>query len=316
MRRVTIDNERLRVAIEPALGAGVADFSLRAPSGEFVPIWRRAPEHVSWWNDLGSYALVPWCNRIAGGVFTFEGRRIELAHDWKDGTAIHGVVKDRAFEVLDRSPVSARFLFDSRVHGESASVRAWPWAFSCVLRYELDERSLTHEVSVTNRAEAPMPCGVGFHPHFVRALWDPRDEVVVAMNVAGRYPCTGMIPSGAARPDEVTAHFRAARPLGTLDLDDVFAGSDGRMSVTWPASGVRARFECSPDFGHSVVYSPVEREGGTVRPFPHFCLEPVSMVNDGFNLLARGQSGTGVRVIAPDETMSVTVRVVVDTIRA
>ncbi len=314
MGRVRIENDRHSLVVDPALGAGVADFSVRAPSGEFVALWRRAPEGATWWNDLASYLLAPWCNRIAGGVFEFEGRRVELPRDWKDGTAIHGVVKDRPFAILDRSPVSARLLFDSRGHTDSASVRAWPWPFTCTLRYELDERALTHDVAITNLGDSAMPCGVGYHPYFARTLWDPGDEVVVRMNVEGRYPCDAMIPRGPALADEVTAHFASGRPLGTLDLDDVFGGCDGKMSVTWPASGVRARFECSPEFGHSVVYSPVERAGGAVRPLPHFCLEPVSMVNDGFNLMARGQAGTGVCVLRPGETMNSRFRVVVESL--
>jgi len=315
MGSVELTNQRLRLVIQPALGAGVAEFSLRGPSAEWTPLWRRAPEGVTFWNDLASYTLAPWCNRIVEGVFTFRNRRIELTRDWEDGTAIHGVVKDRPFDVLDRSPVSARLRFDSRRHPDRPSVRAWPWAFSCVLRYELDGSSLTHEVSVMNLSEEPMPCGVGFHPYFVRALWDPRDEVEVRMNIAGRYPCEGMIPTGPAVPDEVTAHFAAGLPLGTLELDDVFSGTGGRMGVTWPASGVRARFECSPEFDHSVVYSPVDRTGPAPRPLPCFCLEPVSMVNDGFNLMERGQAGTGVRVLSPGEGMTARWRVVIETVK-
>lgn len=314
MPRVTLENRRLRVVIEPALGGGVLEFSLRAPSGAYVPLWRPAPHGAAWWNDLASYALVPWCNRVAGGVFEFQGRRVELVRDWKDGTAIHGVVKDRPFHVLDRSPVSARLGFDSREHADCPGVGAWPWPFACALRYELDELALWHDVSVVNLAPTPMPCGVGFHPYFMRTLWDPRDDVVVRMNVAGRYECEGMIPRGPARPDGVTAHLASGTPLGTLELDDVFGGSDGRMSVTWPASGVRASFECSPEFAHAVVYSPVDRSGSAARPVPHFCLEPVSMVNDGFNLLARGQAGTGVRVIEPGDTMHARFGVIVETL--
>ena len=34
-----------------------------------------------------------------------------------------------------------------------------------------------------------------------------------------------------------------------------------------------------------------------------FCVEPVSHVNDGFNMLERGVEGTGVRVLAPGQTL-------------
>jgi aldose 1-epimerase len=40
----------------------------------------------------------------------------------------------------------------------------------------------------------------------------------------------------------------------------------------------------------------------------HLCIEPVSHVNDGFNLLERGVEGTGVRVLAPGETLGAAIR--------
>ncbi len=312
MAQVVVENERLRLALIPSLGAGIGDLLVRAPSGEFVPLWRRAAPGVSWWNDMSCYALAPWCNRIAGGVFRFRGRGVELPADWPDGTAIHGLVKDKPFELLDRSPVSARFSFDSRRHGSGDAVRAWPWAFTCTLRYELEESALRLGIAVNNLGDSPMPCGVGFHPYFCRRLWSPEDDAVVGMNVAGRYPCADMIPSGAACPDVLTERFAEGAPLGTLELDDVFGGSDGRMSVTWPACGVRATFECSPEFGHAVVYSTLDGGGPGARPSRHFCLEPVSMVNDGFNLFERGWTGTGVRVLEPGESMRGTVRLVIE----
>jgi aldose 1-epimerase len=39
-----------------------------------------------------------------------------------------------------------------------------------------------------------------------------------------------------------------------------------------------------------------------------FCVEPVTHVNDGFNLLVRGVDGTGVHVLAPGQTLAGTIR--------
>jgi aldose 1-epimerase len=39
-----------------------------------------------------------------------------------------------------------------------------------------------------------------------------------------------------------------------------------------------------------------------------FCIEPVSHVNDGFNLLERGVDGTGVRVLARGRRLAGTIR--------
>jgi aldose 1-epimerase len=39
-----------------------------------------------------------------------------------------------------------------------------------------------------------------------------------------------------------------------------------------------------------------------------FCVEPVSHVNDGFNLLDRGVAQTGVRILEPGERLAGVVR--------
>jgi aldose 1-epimerase len=53
-------------------------------------------------------------------------------------------------------------------------------------------------------------------------------------------------------------------------------------------------------FGHLVVYVPPGQD--------FFCVEPVSHVNDGFNLLDRGVAGTGVRILEPGERLAGVVR--------
>jgi aldose 1-epimerase len=58
--------------------------------------------------------------------------------------------------------------------------------------------------------------------------------------------------------------------------------------------------EASPPLRHLVIYVPPGQD--------HFCIEPVSHVNDGFNLLERGTEGTDVRVLAPGETLGAAVR--------
>ncbi|MCC6678403.1 MAG: hypothetical protein IT436_14795 [Phycisphaerales bacterium] len=300
MPGILIENQRLRLRILPAIGAGAAEFSLRSPRGAWQPIWRPAPESPSHFNDLACYLLAPWSNRIAAGRFTFAGRQIQLRPDWLDGTAIHGVVKDRPWTILDRSPISARLAFESHRHADLN----WPWPFDAAARYELDEQSLEVKLAITNRSDSAMPAGLGFHPFFMRRLWNDHDDVAIRASLAGRYPAAGMIPTAPARADEVTRHLAAGLPLSTLDLDDVFAGFDPATTITWPASGIRASFTVSPNLNHTVLYSPPAQ--------PHFCLEPVSMVNDGFNLLARSAPGTGVTTLAPGQSLSATMAIRID----
>jgi aldose 1-epimerase len=57
--------------------------------------------------------------------------------------------------------------------------------------------------------------------------------------------------------------------------------------------------EAGPIFRHLVIYVPPGQD--------FFCIEPVSHVNDGFNMLERGVETTGVHVLAPRETLAGTI---------
>lgn len=294
-----MEHGRLRLAIDPGLGGGVAGLWLARREGWF-PILRPAPGGAAWFNDLASYFLAPWPNRISGGRFVWEGREFAVTADWPDGTAIHGLVKDKPWRVVDRSPVST---------GLEVRIReGYPWAFEARALYVLGESSLRIDLEVRNLGPLEegtperMPAGLGFHPFFPRKLWDEGDEVEVRCGVRGRYPARGMLPTGPASGDSVTEHLGAGRALGGLILDDVFLGSADGATISWPASGVRVRYECSESLGHTVIYT---GDPGAERPRPFFCLEPVTMVNDGFNLMARGQEGAGAVGLGVGETLGV-----------
>lgn len=288
MGTIRISEGALSAAIEPGVGAGLSGLTLARPDGPCQIL--RPAEGVGRFADLSMYLMAPWTNRIAGAAFEFGGRRHQLRADWEDGTAIHGDVKTREWRILDRTPVSARLGLNSRDLADAN----WPWPYAAEVRYEINDGALVCDLAVRNLGESPMPAGLGFHPFFSRSL-RPGDDVRAKVVTRGRYPVRGMIPSGEARPDDVTARLSAGGAMGDLALDDVFAGFEQPAVIAWDASRIGAQLECTANLGHVVVFSP--RGDGGMRPW--FCIEPVTMVTDGFNLMSKGLPGTGVQVVPP-----------------
>lgn len=288
MPPIELSNDTLRLVLDPANGCAITALELRHED-RWHPVLRPSKDGV------GSFVMVPWTNRIKDARFGFGGQTHQLKPNHPDGSAIHGVGRDHAWGILDRSPYSARCVFDSRsVEGVNC-----PSAFGAVMRVEIGADRVEIDLDLTNLGDEPMPCGVGHHPYFMRSLWNDGDELRVKAGVSGRYPCDTQIPTGAIVDDDVCSGLRDGGVIGNPGLDDVFGGFDGTAELVWDRSGVRCVMECSEAFGHLVVFTPRADDAGP--PLPWVCVEPVTMVNNGFNSTGLN---TGVRVLDSGETLS------------
>lgn len=291
---ITLELDTLRLVISPSVGASVVGLHLKDRSGNWSPVLRDMPEDSKDPSEAGSFLMLPWTNRVKDARFSFNEQTFDLEPNHNDGTAIHGIGRDRAWSIVDRSPISARLTLDTR--DDPAS----PYPFGGVVRYEIGPDRVDTDLSVTNLGPSPIPVGCGHHPYFHRHLHSDADQLRVQMGVTGRYLCDECIPRGETLDDEICARLRSGGPIENPGLDDVFSGFDGQAVLDWPESNVRLRMTCSDELGHVVVYTPRAADGS---PDEYVCIESVSMVNNGFNLLDEGNKHTGVRVLKPGETL-------------
>lgn len=309
MPRITLDAAPLRLTIDPALGAAITDFSIQGPCDDRYPLMRRAPSAPTTSGQASSFVMAPWTNRLESARLHFKGETHQLRPNFFDGTAIHGVARDAPWRITDRTPVSARLVYDSRAH-EAAN---FPFATACVQRFELAPDHLRVDLSVTNLDDRPMPASCGHHPYFPRALFVAHEQAHLQADVAARYPCKNCIPTAPPADDAHSQRLRAGAPVGNHNLDDVFAGFNRRAAITWPDSRVRLTIDCSEALGHLVVFTP-RFVGGPgfppvdqAPPLPWFCVEPCTAVNNAANLAEKGWPNTGLRTLEPGETLSTTV---------
>jgi aldose 1-epimerase len=83
----------------------------------------------------------------------------------------------------------------------------------------------------------------------------------------------------------------------------VFSGWAGRAALAQPDAGIVVELSAPPPATFLVVYVP---QGGDF-----LAVEPVTHMTDAFNRAARGESGTGTRVLEPGETLSCTMHIAV-----
>lgn len=294
---ITLELDRLKLVVNPRIGASIVSLMIKNDAGAWAPVLRTMPKASSSASDAGSFVMLPWTNRIKDARFQYQGRSHTLKSNANDQSAIHGVGRDLPWNIADRSPITARFVLDSRSFDPDAI--NYPFRFGAVQRFEIRPEHVEIDLSITNLDDHPIPVGCGHHPYFHRHLFSSDDELAIKLETSGRYPTQGCIPIGQPVDDSICSNLRTGKPIGNPDLDDVFSGFGGRAEFNWPASDVQMTMTCSENLNHLVIYTP-QRGDGQADEF--VCIEPTTMVNNGLNQCESSQT-TGVVILAPNQTL-------------
>lgn len=250
-----------------------------------VPVLRRMPEGSTNPLDAACFPMVPWCNRIAGGRFGWEGGAITLAPNFlPERHAIHGHGWQSEWHVAEQS--ADRCVLE---HAHDGTAPGWRWAYDARQEVMLSEAGCIITLSLTNRSGRLMPAGLGLHPYLRRR---PTSRVRFAAEGVLAISAD-MIPTGEVL---LPAHFGdfasedgAALPDGLID--HCYAGWNG-AAVVQDDCGTIALI--AQGAGHLHLYAPSDPA--------ILCLEPVSHLPDAAN------SGT-MPLCAPGETISLTLRI-------
>lgn len=296
MTPLTLELDRVRLRVDQRRGAGVVDAHWRGRDGVWLPVVARNVPGEDPITRHASFIMAPWCNRVRDAEFVWDGRRVALRADPRDGTAIHGDVRNRPFELVDRSPVSARLRLDSR---DFAGVN-FPWPFRLEARFEVSRTGFRLDLALQNVGDDPsgFPCGVGIHPYFPRFQTPGPVGARLIAPVGARFPSERCMPVGPARRDARCRRLGVARALPHFYFMDSFTGYENACIVEWPRS--RVTMTSSENHRHMVFFAPTNARG---MPEPFFAVEPMTIAADGFNLLARGEKESGVTALKPGELL-------------
>ena len=234
-----------------------------------------APPDTRLGGPFGAFWMIPWANRLDGGRLGVHRLPVNRA---ADNTAIHGLSRDRAWDVAEAAP--DRVLL-------TQTVDAAPYHYDARLTTRLTPAALFLDIGVTNRGDEPLPFGFGWHPWFVRP---PGTRLAFgATHRCGHdarcLPVSATASGGLDGGEDVF-----------LGLDTHFAGWDGRATIAWP--DLTLTISATGALGTNLqVYAPPDRAV--------LCVEPSSHLPDAPNrpdlatlgpmrLLAPGESLTGI----------------------
>jgi aldose 1-epimerase len=237
--------------------------------------------------DAASFPLVPYVNRIRGGVFQFREREVRLAPNMAgDPSPLHGQGWLSAWQV-DRSTSTEAVLSFHHQAGE------WPWDYEARQEFELDERGFSVRLTCRNASDEPMPCGLGQHPYF---------PCGAETRIDTRVTDVWTIDEHVLPVDKVPAEGRfdlRDRLVCGQGLDHGFGGWGGAATMSDPSWPYELRLS-SPNAKFFQLYSP---ETGGI-----FVAEPVSHANAALNAPEDQWPELGMQVLEAGEEMSLDMR--------
>lgn len=292
MQLIEINNPHWQVGILPQQGGSLAYGRMRI-SGTWFDVLRPTPPPYS---NPSSFLMLPWANRIRDGVLRYKGQTWQLRTTPDDGTARHGDVRKRAWQVIHADEQGVHLRFES----DSAADFNFPFRLIADAHYFLEDTDWVWRVSLTNADTQPFPAGFGFHPYFVRH--NPHMPML-HIPCEQAYTLTDAMPTAGAHAIPHRLDFREPRPVPDgAQLDDLLTArtpDDAPLRLIYRDWHTELHILADALYSHVILFNAADGS---------LAVEPQTNANDGFNLFARGVAGSGIFELAPQETVQAAVR--------
>ena len=265
-------------AILPAWGAILHGFSIRTEDGLFNII-----ENYSSLNDLKknldrsykSSKLSPFPCRIREGKYLWKGKDFEFRNKFVDGSAIHGLLFNKSFAVVnefaDRARASATLKYTYQ-HEDFG----YPHDYDCEVIYSLfPSQVLQLQTRLTNLGEDDFPIADGWHPYF--KLDGTVDDWVMHIDAEAMVEFDEqLVPTGRFLP---FTQFDPPAKIGKTQMDNCFKlkHSDGLPAAELfnPINKLKISFYPEINYPFLQVYIPPARKS--------IAIENLSAAPDSFN---------------------------------
>lgn len=264
----------LHLTVAPSIGGSIADF-FQMHEGRRRDILRPAKAAAFTQNDaraMASFPLLPFCNRIRDASFSFDDQLIHLVANLPPSAhAIHGIGWQVPWQVIAHT-VDAIVLALAYEQPSQRQQFGWPWTFYAEQKFHLSEQGLCVTMRLQNRSSSAMPFGIGHHPYF------PKTEITSLQ--------TELSSMWATDAEVLPLHLQATPLLKQLArgarvdqhvMDNNFTGWNRDASIQFDAQHPPIRLQADAGLGFLGIYVPPAEN--------YFCVEPVSMCTDAFNLI-------------------------------
>jgi aldose 1-epimerase len=284
------------ITILPEYGALLHGFEIPV-NGEYLNVIDNysGREHIE--QDLAvsykSSKLSPFVCRLRNGKYMIDDEQFEISKKFTDGNAIHGLLYNRPFKVVDQfaddnqANVTLKYHFKREDPG-------YPYDYVCEVRYTLlPENVLQVETVLLNLDRVSIPLADGWHPYFQLGGMIDDYEFQVSTDAMVEFD-EGLIPTGKLIPDNT---FATPARIGNRQLDNCFVitpAEQGPCAVLYnPGNGVYISIFTNNRYPFLQLYTPPHRKS--------IAIENLSAAPDCFN------NGLGVLMLEPSRSQTFTV---------
>ena len=240
-----------------------------------------------------SSKLSPFACRIPGGKYIYDGQEFELKHKFKDGSAIHGLLYNKAFKqtdsFFDEQKASVVFKYNYKEEDDG-----YPFNYSCEIRYTLFPRNtLQLQTTIINLDDLPIPLADGWHPYFT--LGGKLDEWLLQFASTALVEFgDDLVPTGRLLPYDA---YHEAMLIGDTSFDNCFMiePNEGYAACTLRNETTGLQLSIFPDttYPYLQIFTPPQRNS--------IAIENLSAAPDAFN------NKMGLLMLQPRHTHTFTV---------
>ncbi|MBO9200072.1 MULTISPECIES: aldose 1-epimerase [Niastella] len=284
------------ITILPEYGAMLHGFQIPV-NGEHLNIIDNYANREQVEQELGvsfkSSKLSPFVCRVRDGKYTLEEEDFEFASKFSDGNAIHGLLYNKPFNVVNefaddkQASVTLRYQFKREDPG-------YPYEYNCEVRYTLFPRGILQvETIVLNLDSLSIPIADGWHPYFKLGGVIDDYEMQVSTETMVEFD-DKLVPTGKLIADRSLGEGIL---IGNRQFDNCFVVQpvDQRPAAVLynPANAVFVSIFTNKLYPYIQIYTPPHRKS--------IAIENLSGAPDCFN------NGMGLQLLTPSRSQTFTV---------
>lgn len=240
-----------------------------------------------------SSKLSPFVCRMRNGKYSLDEQEYEIAHKFTDGNAIHGLLYNRSFKIVDEFADEKMAMVSMRYHYKKEDA-GYPFDYICDVRYTLlPQQTLQVETTLLNLDNRPIPIADGWHPYFTLGGTINDYECQFSSENMVEFDA-GLVPTGQLLHDP---SFAQPGIIGNRQLDNCFVVQpiDQRPCAVLfnPRNRVWLSIFTNSRYPYLQLYTPAHRKS--------IAIENLSGAPDCFN------NGMGLLMLAPSRSQTFTV---------